>query len=77
MCPYGKGQFFKGCIYLMFLFLFFGGVGVRGCAGSALLRALFFSCGEQRLLSSWDEQASHCRGFSCCRAWALGCCRLQ
>ena len=32
----------------------------------------FSSCGEQGLLSSWGAQASHCGGFSCCRAWALG-----
>ena len=31
---------------------------------------VFSSCGEQRLLSSWCA-ASHCSGFSCCRAWAL------
>ena len=41
-----------------YLFLNFG-----GCAGSSLLLRLF---------SSWGTQASHCGGFSCCRAWALG-----
>ena len=25
-----------------------------------------------RAFSSCGEQASHCGGFSCCRAWALG-----
>ena len=30
------------------------------------------SCGEQRLLSSCGAQASHCSGFSCCSAWAIG-----
>ena len=30
------------------------------------------SCGEQGLLSSCGAWASHCSGFSCCRAWALG-----
>ena len=32
----------------------------------------FSSCGEQGLLSSFGARASHCSGFSCCRAQALG-----
>ena len=31
-----------------------------------------FSSGEQGLLSSRGAEASHCSGFPCCRAWALG-----
>ena len=46
---------------------------VFGCAGSLLLHGVFSSCGKQGLLSSSHEQASHCSGFSCCRARALGC----
>ena len=38
-----------------------------------MLCGLFSSCGEQRLLSSFAVQASHCSGFSCCSAWALEC----
>ena len=30
-----------------------------------------FSCGKWGLLSRCSVQASHCSGFSCCRAWAL------
>ena len=30
------------------------------------------SCGEQGLLYSCSAWASHCGGFSCCWAWALG-----
>ena len=33
---------------------------------------LFSSCGKRGLLSSCIVQVSHCSGFSCCRAWALG-----
>ena len=33
----------------------------------------FSSCGEQGLLSSYSAWASHCSGFSCPRAQALGC----
>ena len=31
-----------------------------------------FSCEEWDLLSSCGAWASHCGGFSCCRAWTLG-----
>ena len=51
---------------LTYLFIF-------GCAGSLLLCWFFCSCGEQGLLSSRIAQASHCGGFFCHRAWALGC----
>ena len=37
----------------------------------------FSSCGEQELLSSCNARASHCSGFSWCRAQALACARLQ
>ena len=33
----------------------------------------FSSCDEQGLLSSCGAPASHCRGFSCCKAWPLKC----
>lgn len=45
-------------------FLFFG------CAGSSLLRGLSSSCIRQELLPSC--RASHCGGFSCGEAQALG-----
>ena len=50
-------------------------------AGSSLLQRLFSSCGKQGLLSSCGKQgllsscgvrASHCGGFSCFGAQALG-----
>ena len=43
-----------------------------GCCGSSLLRGLFSSCSEQGPLSGRSVQASHCSGFSCCKARALG-----
>ena len=51
----------------LFIYLF-----VFGCAGSSLLHRLFSSCGEPGLLPSCGARASHCGGFSCCRAQALG-----
>ena len=32
----------------------------------------FSSCGDWGLLSNCHAWVSHCSGFSCCRAWALG-----
>ena len=54
-------------LILCFIYLF-----ILGCAGSLLLRRHFSSCGERGLLSSCSAQASHCGGFSCRRAQALG-----
>ena len=54
-----------------FIYLYFA------CAGSSLLRGLFCSWREQRLLSSCGAQASHCGGFSCCGSQVCGlssCC---
>ena len=45
--------------YTFFFFSFF-----FGCVGSSLLRVGF--------LQLWQVGASHCSGFSCCRAQALG-----
>ena len=45
---------------------------IYDCAGSLSLSAAFCNCGQQGLLSSCGAQASHCSGFSRCRAWALG-----
>ena len=41
------------------------------CAGSSLVKGLFSSCREWRLLSSCGVWASHCGGLSC-GAQALG-----
>ena len=44
-----------------------------GCAGSSLLHGLFSSCrGGGGPLCGCGAQASHCSGFSRCRAWPLG-----
>ena len=44
----------------VFIYLFLAVLGLRRCR-------LFSSCSEQGILS----RASHCGGFSCCRARAL------
>ena len=54
----------KVLILLKCLFIF-----IFGCAGSSLLRWLFFSC-EWGLLGC-HMQDSHHSGFSCCRTQAL------
>ena len=53
--------------FYSFIYLF-----IFGCAGSSLLRGPFSSCGEWGLVSSCGVQSSHCSGFSCWGAHALG-----
>ena len=54
-------------IYLLQIYLF-----IFGCARSSLPPRFFSSCREQGPLSSCGARTSHCGGFSCCRALALG-----
>ena len=58
LLPLPPANFFIYNLYYLFIF---------GCTGSSLLRGLFCS-----LLSSYGVWASHCSGFSCCGAQALG-----
>ena len=48
-----------------FIYFFLAALGLRG--------RLFSSCKEQGQLCSCGAWASHCSGFSCCGARALGC----
>ena len=57
------------CHNFIYLFIY---VFISGCAGSPLLFGFFSRCGERGPLSSCGAQSSHCSGFSCCRARALG-----
>ena len=50
----------------IFIYLFLAALGLH-CYTRALS-----SCGEWGLTSSCGVWASHCSGFSCCGAWALG-----
>ena len=43
-----------------------------GCVGSSLLRTGFLQLQRAGATLWCGAQASHCRGFSCCRAGALG-----
>ena len=52
---------------ILYIYLF-----TLSCAESLVLQRLFSSCGNPGLLSSCSPQTSHCSGFSCCRAWAIG-----
>ena len=49
----------------LFIYLFLAVLGLRCCARA------FSSCGKRATLRC-GARASHCRGFSCCRARALG-----
>ena len=46
---------------------------IFGCTGSSLLREGFLSLWQSWAAFRHGAQASHCSGFSCCQAWALGC----
>ena len=52
------------CFLLIYSFTYF-------CGGSLLLRRLCFGSGERELLCC-GTRASHCSGFSPCRAQGLG-----
>ena len=59
------GFFVVFLINLFYLFTF-------GCVGSSLLRAGFLWLRRVGATLGCGVQASHCGGFSCCGAWALG-----
>ena len=58
-------------VVIFFLIYMYTYIFIFGCAGSLLLLGLFSSCDEQGPLFSCAACASHCSGFSCCRARAL------
>ena len=49
-----------------YFYLFLAILGLHCCMWA------FSRCGKQGLLSNCGTWTSHCGGFSCCRAWALG-----
>ena len=53
--------------FTQFLFIYL----VFGCAGCSLLRGLSLVAASGATFL-WGAWASHCRGFSCCNAQALG-----
>ena len=58
--------FFFFFLIILFIYLFLAALGL------CCWQAFFSGCGEQGLLSSCGGLASHCGGFSCCRAPDLG-----
>ena len=58
-----RGSFLKRFIYLLLL--------TYGCAGSSFLCAGLLQL-QKAGATLVGVRASHCRGFSCCRAWTLG-----
>ena len=53
--------------FCLFIYLF-----IYGCIASTLLRTGFLQLQRAGAILHCGAQASHCSGFSCCRAWALG-----
>ena len=75
MC--GRGCEEKGSLMhcFLFLFLFFNKfiyLFIFGCVGSLLLQAGFLWLRRAGATLRCGVQASHCSGFSCCGARALG-----
>ena len=54
-------------LFLINLFLF-----IFGCVGSSLLCTGFLQLWQAGATLRCSARASHCSGFSCCKAWALG-----
>ena len=59
--------YIKGTIDFIYFYLF-----IFGCIGSLLLRAGFLQLWRVGATLHCGAWASHCGGFSCCGAWALG-----
>ena len=55
------------CLFYSFIYLF-----IFGCIGSSLLREGFLSLWRAGATLRCGARASHCGGFSSCRARALG-----
>ena len=55
----------------LFIYLFVC-LFIFGCVGSSLLHVGFLQLRRVRPTVSCGARASHCSGFSCCGAWALG-----
>ena len=60
------------CMSVRLIFFSFTYLCIFGYAGSSLVLRLFSSCSEQGLLSGCGVRTSHCSGFSCHAARALG-----
>ena len=57
----------KAVFFVVFLFIF-----IFGCLGSSLLRTDFLQLWREGTALHCGARASHCSGFSCCTARALG-----
>ena len=60
-------SFLNGKTILYFLLMI-----IFGCAGSVLLHGIPLAVASRARSVCERRQVSHCSGFSCCRAWALG-----
>ena len=67
------GECFMDVLFLLFLInLFILFIFIFGCVGSSLLHAGFLWLRRAGATIRCGAQASHCSGFSCCGAQALG-----
>ena len=63
MCPFST---------IKTLFFFFNSIYLFGCVGSPLLHVDFLWLRRTGATLRCGARVSHCSGFSCCRAHALG-----
>ena len=68
----GKGCTYCGDGFRLYTFYLFIYIFIYGCVGSSLLCMGFLQLRQGGATLSCGAQASHCGGFSCCRAQALG-----
>ena len=64
---FGLSWVFSAALHFLFFFFFFSFFNFK-IFNSYM--CIFFSCCEQRLLSSYGVWASHSSGVSCCGSWA-------
>ena len=60
------------CFYKLFLLFCFVFVFIFGCVGSLLLHTGFLQLQQAGATLHCGARVSHCRGFSCCGARAVG-----
>ena len=58
--------------FILFFYYYFKNLFIFGCVGSLLLCAGFLHLRQVRATLHCGARASHCGGFSCCGARALG-----
>ena len=70
--PFRSAQSTKIAFPVLCIILFIRQLSIFGCTGSSLLHMDFLQPRRTGATLDCSTQASHCGGFSCCRAWVPG-----